>query len=316
MHVLRRGDVEQPGPEARPGALSAVRGPAPRFALADPDDEAARRAALARWLTDGRNPLVWRSLANRVWQHHFGRGLVATPNDFGRMGERPTHPELLDWLALRLRGGEQSVVDLHRLILNSATYRQRSDAHRPDHAARDGGNRYLWRMNRRRLDAEALHDALLAAGGELDPSMGGPGFDRFGFEDDHSPRYLYEEHDPGAARSRRRSIYRFVVRSVPDPLFATFDCADPSLSVPARGETTTPLQALALLNDPFALARAEALARRASLEPDPVAALFRFALARGPGPDERAAVARYAGERGLPAAARVVLNTSEFLYVD
>ena len=157
-----------------------------------------------------------------------------------------------------------------------------------------------------------MHDALLAATGELDLEMGGPGFDRFGFEDDHSPRYLYRELDPGDARAHRRALYRFVVRSVPDPWLATFDCPDPSLAAPARAETTTPLQALALFNSPFALARAEALAAASE---DPADAWWR-AMGRAPREHELDALSRHAAERGLAATCRVILNSPAFLQVD
>src|SRR5690606_16910957 len=138
-----------------------------------PDGE--RRAALARWLSDERNPLVWRAIVNRVWQHHFGNGIVATPGDFGRMGEPPSHPELLDWLALEFRDGGQSIKDLHRLIVLSATYRQ-SSAGNPAFEAIDANDAYLWRAPRRKLEAEAVRDAALAVAGRLDPAMYGPAF--------------------------------------------------------------------------------------------------------------------------------------------
>src|SRR5207237_1964345 len=131
-----------------------------RFRLADGAAEGERRAALARWLTDPRNSLTWRSIVNRVWQYHFGQGIVETPNDFGRMGGRPSHPELLDWLAVEFRDGGQSLKALHRLIVCSSAYRQ-SSADKAEHARRDGGNRLLWRMNRRKLDAESVREAVL-----------------------------------------------------------------------------------------------------------------------------------------------------------
>ena len=319
IHLLRRGSESDPDVEVAPHAVAAVPGPDPTFDLTDPADEGARRLALARWITHRDNPLTWRSIANRVWHHHFGRGLVATPNDFGRMGERPTHPKLLDWLALGIRGDGQSIKDLHRLIVTSATYRQVS-AGRPEGERVDAENRFLWRMNRRRLDADAIRDAMLAVSGELDTTMAGPGFDVFAFEDDESPRYLYDRHDPDDPASLRRSVYRFVVRSVPDPFMEVFDCADPSVSVPVRGETITAPQALALLNDPFVLRRAERLAQRVSAVQADLAsrivAAWTLALSRSPTPTELAHAHTHAEQHGLPALCRVLLNTSEFVFID
>lgn len=319
VRLLLRGDESEPGVEVAPHAVAAVPGPDAEFDLADPGDEAQRRLALARWITHRDNPLTWRSIANRIWYHHFGRGLVSTPNDFGHMGELPTHPELLDWLAFRIRDGDQSIKDLHRLIVTSATYRQVS-ASRAEGESVDSGNRFLWRMNRRRLDADAIRDAMLFVSGELDMTMHGPGFDTFAFEDDESPRYLYERHEPDDPAALRRSVYRFIVRSVPDPFMEAFDCADPSVSVPVRGETTTALQALALLNDPFVLRRAEHFAERVSLqEPETsarIVAAWELALNRSPSPTELARAEAHAEQYGLSALCRVILNTSEFVFID
>ena len=309
--VLGRGDVDALGELAEPGAVARIPGVAGRFQLDDAGDEGARRLALARWFTDPNNPLTWRSVANRIWQGHFGRGLVTTPNDFGRMGAEPSHPALLDWLACELRDGRRSLKDLHRLIVTSSTYRQRSDGD-PRRAAIDGENRFLWRANRRRLDAEELRDTLLALSGELDVTMGGPGFEAFAFEDDHSPRYLYEKADLDDPRAMRRAVYRFAVRSVPDPWLETFDCADPSVQVPVRSETTTPLQALTLFNDPFVLRRAERFAERAGSARD----AFERALGRAPTVLESRAIEGHVNAHGLASLCRVLFNTNELLYVD
>ena len=254
---------------------------------------------------------------NRVWQYHFGRGLVDSPNDFGRMGVRPSHPELLDHLALRFRDGGGSFKELHRALVLSATYRQ-SSAHRAEAAAIDDGNRLLWRANRRRLEAEALRDSTLSVSGDLNLEMGGPGFQLFGFEDDHSPRYLYAEADLEDTQTHRRSVYRFVVRSVPDPWMTSFDCADPSHCTPVRSETTTPLQALALMNDRFMLRQAERFAARVQAEAprDPVSLAARLAWQREPEPAELRLLRGHAGAHGLAAVCRVLLNSNEFLYVD
>jgi hypothetical protein len=316
--VLHRGDVEQRRQPVGPGGLSCVRGPSPDFAAEG--GEGGRRAALAGWIADGRNPLTWRSIVNRVWHHHFGRGIVDTPSDFGRNGSRPTHPELLDYLAATFRDGGGSLKRLHRLIVASAAYRQ-SSAHREDGARVDADNRTLWRMNRRRLDAESVRDAVLAVSGQLDRTMGGPGFALFRFKDDHSPVY---DHDDRATMvhpaTYRRTVYRFTVRSVPNPFLDCMDCADPNQPTPVRNTTLTALQALALLNNPFMIRQAEHFARRLQVaggSPDDQAALaFRLAFGRPAAADERAAVTAFARRHGLARACRLLYSANEFVFVD
>jgi len=314
VHLLVRGDVRRPGSPAAPGALGCV--PGPRFELADPDNEGARRAALARWITDPANFLARRSIVNRVWHYHFGRGIVETPNDFGRMGAAPSHPELLDWLALWFKENGESFKKLHRMIVTSATYRQSSRGNAA--AARvDSDNRLLWRMNRSRLDAEAFRDSLLAAAGTLDLTMGGPSVQQFFYKDDHSPVYDYARWDPGSPGADRRSVYRFVVRSVPDPFVEAMDGADPSLLTPRRNTTLTALQALAALNDPFVLRQCERFAERVRASGrDPVEEAYRVALGRPPGPDEKSRMADFAARHGLANACRVLVNSNEFAFVD
>ncbi|HEY2156472.1 MAG TPA: DUF1553 domain-containing protein, partial [Isosphaeraceae bacterium] len=311
IRVLKRGEVEQPEQEVGPGALSCV--PGLNSVFENSSDEGARRVALAQWLVDPKNPLTWRSIVNRVWQYHFGRGIVDTPSDFGRNGSLPTHPALLDWLAVEFRDSGGSLKTLHKRIVTSAAYRQ-SSADRRDGLAIDADNRLLWRMNRRRLDAEEVRDAALAVAGTLDRSRGGPGFEPFRFKDDHSPIYDHEE----LARllspdGRRRSIYRFTVRSVPQPFLECMDAADPNLSVPVRSSTITALQALALWNDPFMLAQANAFAGRVGGRAD---AAVRLAFGRPANDDERAALEELAKTRGMPTVCRLLFNANEFLYVD
>ena len=172
IRLLHRGSPDAPGELVGPGALSGVKGLAARFGDLPPDDEGARRLALAQWIVARENPLTWRSITNRLWHYHFGKGIVETPNDFGRMGSRPTHPELLDWLAAEFRDSGQSMKRLHRMIVTSSVYRQSSEAN-PTFSALDAGNRFLWRMNRRRLDAESVRDSVLHASGNLDLAVGG-----------------------------------------------------------------------------------------------------------------------------------------------
>jgi hypothetical protein len=320
IFVLPRGDVRKPGKEVGPGALSAVPGLPPRFDLPSGHSEGDRRAALARWLTDRKNVLTWRSIVNRVWLYHMGRGIVDSPNDFGKMGHAPTHPELLDWLAVEFRDGSQSLKQLHRLIVTSSTYRQAS-ADNPAYAKVDSGNQYYWRMNRRKLEAEEVRDSILAVAGKLDLKLGGPSFQDFVIErPEHSPHYLYHLHDPEDPRSHRRSVYRFIVRSQQQPFLATLDCADPSLSVEKRNQTITPQQALALLNNQLTVAMArdfaERIGRAASDSEGQARTAIRLALGRAATAEEIATLSDYRRRFGLAAMCRVVFNLNEFVFVD
>uniref|UniRef100_A0A7C2NYX3 DUF1553 domain-containing protein n=1 Tax=Schlesneria paludicola TaxID=360056 RepID=A0A7C2NYX3_9PLAN len=324
IHVLHRGDVRRLGPEVGPGAPPLVPGYPAAWDISPDQPESQRRLALAEWITHTDNPLTWRSIVNRVWQYHFGRGLVDSPNDFGRMGQSPSHPELLDWLAVELRDGGQSLKALHRLIVTSAAYRQVS-ADRPEAALIDRDNALLWRMNRRKLDAEAVRDSLLFVAGELNPLLGGPSFQDFVVErPEHSPHYEYQLHDPRDPRSHRRSVYRFLVRSQPQPFMTTLDCADPSMSVDKRNETINPLQALALLNNGLTLVMADRFAERVEA-PDradtarlsrSLSRAFELALSRLPTDDELQTLTDYARQHGLANACRVILNLNEFAFVD
>jgi hypothetical protein len=319
IHVLKRGEVKLPGEEVSAGALSSVPQLAHHFARIKSDNEGARRVALARWVIDEDNPLTWRSIVNRVWHYHFGQGLVLSPNDFGRMGGKPSHPELLDWLATWFRDGGGSFKKLHKLILSSSTYRQ-SSAHRAEPAKKDASNRLLWRGHRRRLEAECVRDGVLAVSGRLDLKMGGPSVRHFAFKDDHSPHYDYAKFDVDSAASRRRSIYRLLVRSVADPLMERLDCPDASLSTPVRYTTITAPQALALLNHKFMVRHAEHFANRlrgsAKAVPEQIDLAFRLAFGRRPRADEIEACGRLAKDHGLETVCRTLLNANEFLFID
>jgi hypothetical protein len=320
IYVLHRGDVEQKGDLVTPGALSCVTELKADFTDLNTNDEGGRRAALAGWIADERNPLTWRSIVNRVWHYHFGRGIVDTPSDFGRNGSRPTHPELLDWLAVEFRDSGGSFKKLHRLIVLSAAYRQ-SSADNPEAAKIDADARYLWRMTRQRLDAEEVRDATLAVSGKLDLTMGGPGFELFRFKDDHSPVYDHTAVDKiNDPANWRRTVYRFTVRSVPNPFLDCLDCADPNVNTPVRNTTLTALQALALLNDPFMLKQADCFAERLQkTSGDPaklVETAYRLAFGRPPTAEERNALMEYAKKHGLAKACRVLFNANEFVFVD
>jgi mono/diheme cytochrome c family protein len=334
IHILHRGDVLKPGQPAAPGALTALAALPARFDLPPDHGEGDRRAALAKWLTDPHNPLTWRSIVNRVWHYHFGRGLVETANDFGRNGALPTHPELLDWLAVEFRDGGQSLKRLHKLIVMSATYRQQSNAERGaqnaesvprsdfrDPSLADADNRFLWRMNRRRLEAEAVRDSVLFVSGRLDRRMFGPGFQDFVIEKpEHSPHYGYQLHDPDDPRSHRRSIYRFIVRSQLQPFMTTLDCADPSIQVDRRNQSLSPLQALTLLNNGLMVTMSKHFAAKLDAAAGTVAGkvdrAFREAVGRAPTTEEKQTLVAYAEQHGLANACRVLFNLNEFVFVD
>lgn len=263
-----------------------------------------RRTALARWLTQPENPLTGRVFVNRVWQHHFGRGLVGTPNDFGKLGEQPTHPELLDWLTARFVQDGWSVKKLHRLILTSAAYQQSAVVPTlPAARERDPDNRLLWRMTTRRLDAEQIRDALLFTTGQLDLKPGGPSVD---------------------PAQPRRSIYLKAFRNKRDPLLGVFDLPERITSTAQRSVTTSPLQAMLMLNGPFLQKQAQALAElvqklHPQSEEERIAAVFRRAWGREPTTEERQSAAdflRRRGPTGLLDLCHVLLNANEFLYVD
>jgi hypothetical protein len=321
VHVLRRGDINKPGAEAKPGALACVNGLEAQFRLAKPDDEGSRRAALARWVSDPKNVLTWRSIVNRVWHYHFGRGLVDTPGDFGRMGAKPTHPDLLDWLGADFLEHGGSLKYLHQLIVTSAVYRQ-SSRHEPRFAEIDNDNRFLWRMNRARLDAEEVRDAVLLAAGRLDRTMGGPSVKQFNMSPGvHvTPNVDYQGFDVDRPEMERRAVYRFVFRTLPDPFLEALDCPDASQLTQARNVSVTAPQALALLNDKFMVRMSEHLAARATRAgadlPVRIRAVYRLALGREPSPKESVLLTDYAKKHGLANLCRMVLNCNEFVFVN
>ena len=321
VQILRRGEISQPLGEALPGTLQCVAGLESRFNLPHPEQEATRRAALARWIIDPQNPLTWRSIVNRVWHHHFGLGLVDTPNDFGRMGSLPSHPELLDWLAVHFRDSGGSLKQLHKLILTSATYRQAA-THNPTAAAMDGSNRLLWRGQRHRLDAEEIRDSLLAINGRIDLTRGGPSVKQFVMTPGiHvTPNVDYKAYPLDDPANSRRSIYRFLFRTLPDPFMDALDCPAGDQLTPVRSESVTSLQALAMLNNPFVIRQCEHLASRITNDPQlatqPIDSLFHLALQREPTPEERTKLQAYAEHHGLANACRLIVNCNEFLFVE
>ena len=286
--VLSGGAHDAPGPPIEPAFLSALGQPPPRIEPPSGLASSGRRTALARWVADPANPLTARVIVNRIWHHHFGRGIAGTPSDVGTLGESPTHPELLDWLAAELVETGWSLKHIHRLIVRSSVYRQSSPS-RPEAAARDAGNTLLWRMERSRLDAEAIRDAALAAAGILDRRVGGPSV--FPELPEGVGSYGKWTVSKDAADRNRRSIYIFVRRNLRYPLLETFDFPDTHESCGRRHMTTTPTQALMLLNGSLPLAWARSFAARVVKEAgasreERIGLAYRIAYSRGPAPEE------------------------------
>jgi hypothetical protein len=302
-----------------PGMVPLWSGAAAEFALPADAPESAARAALARAISSRDNPLLWRSIVNRLWQWTLGKPIVGSPNDFGRMGMKPTHPELLDFLALKLRDDpKHSLKSIIRLLVTSDAYR-RASTYDEANAKLDADNAFLWQANRRRLSAEELRDAMLAVSGKLRlDERGGPSFQDFVIEKpQHSPHYQYHLHNADDPAAYRRSIYRFVVRSQPQPFLTALDCADPSLSVATRDESTTALQALAQWNNSLVEAASRHFASRLeAASGDKIDLACRLALGRPPSDDERGALSTHLQTHGAASLARVIFNLNAFVYVD
>jgi mono/diheme cytochrome c family protein len=312
-HRLFRGDPMAPREQVAPGTVAFL----DDLGLSVDTPEAERRQQLARWIASPENPLTARVIVNRLWQHHFGRGLVSTPSDFGHAGTTPSHPELLDYLAARLIDSQWSLKRIQREILLSATYRQ-SNLPDADAVAADAGNEWLWRFAPRRLEAEAIRDSVLWASGVLDRRMGGPGFSAFEVELEnvrhYHPKTTYTADD------WRRMIYMTKVRQEQDAVFGIFDCPDGSTSVPARGRSTTPLQALNLLNSPFMIEQAKQFAGRLQRQqPGDVRLQIELAhwlcYGREATPKETESALSFIDQYGLHQFCRAMLNSNEFLFL-
>jgi hypothetical protein len=326
VHLLSRGDAEQRKEELAPASIATFAGLVTPVSLAKDAPEQERRTALAAWLTDPAHPLPARVMVNRIWQWHFGVGLVDTPNDLGRNGSKPTHPELLDWLADEFVKSGWSIKHMHRLIMGSATFRQASAAN-PAGLAKDADSRLLWRFPPRRLEAETIRDTMLAVSSRLNLTMGGRGFDLFKSRGGLSGFPPIESFD---AAGWRRMIYAHKVRMERDDVFGAFDCPDAGQSMARRRQSTTPIQALNLFNSPFTVHESQALADRieadiaqasaaATASGDPVRLqidrAFQLAFMRSPDPTEASAAEAVVREHGLPTLCRVIFNSNEFLFV-
>jgi hypothetical protein len=316
-----RGNPNQPGDVVTPGGIAAIVAPGCNFGLKPDAPEAARRERLAAWICGSQNPLFARVVVNRLWQAHFGTGFVETASDLGFNGGKPSHPELLDWLASEIAAQGFSLKTMHRLILNSAAFRQAS---RLDGVAagKDAGNRLIWQRTPVRLQAEMVRDAMLSVSGVLEPGIGGPSFlDHSVHKAPGTAAILYTSIDPGAPGTNRRTLFRAWLRGGRCHLLDAFDCPDPSTQAPRRAVTTTPLQALSMMNNALVLHLSAAFAKRLVREAgdDPgrqVERAYRLALGRLPEPDERSRAVKAVERAGLPALARAIFNCNEFLYFD
>jgi hypothetical protein len=317
--LLLRGQVTSPGQFISPGGVSILVPKLADFGLRPDAPEAERRRKLAEWLTARDNPLFHRVLVNRLWHYHFGTGIVDSPNDLGFNGGRPSHPELLDWLAGELMAQNYDLKSLHRLLVNSAAYRQ-SSAPQADNFSADADTRLLWRKRPLRLDGEVLRDSMLSIAGLLNREMGGPFFSDYKESGGAGTQY-YDPYDPVGPAFHRRSVYRFLPRGGNQGLLDIFDCPDPASATPRRNNTTTPLQALTLWNGPFALRMAGTLAERVAAEvkgdiEGQVTLAYGLVFQRKPLPAEREAACKLVKRHGLKVFCRALFNTNEFLTLE
>jgi hypothetical protein len=345
-HVLLRGNLATPGPEVKPGFIASLCGGEEKPADVSPPaklNSTGRRTALANWIGSASNPMTARVIVNRLWQHHFGRGLVATPSDFGKNGDRVTHPALLDWLALRLVQDGWSLKKLHRMMLLSAAYQQ-STAVDPKSAKLDPDNKLLSHMNRIRLEGEALRDSILAVSGRLNPQMGGPSVYPKVSDEVLSTGSTHKWGSSPEDQGLRRSIYVFQRRSLALPIVEVFDGADMNNTCPRRSTTTIAPQALALFNGEFTRTESRWFAERVAGEAGEdrgrqIDLAYRIALARLPTAHQRALATEFlaqqtrlhkAGTRAasshdagttaeraaLAELCHVLINCNEFVYLD
>jgi hypothetical protein len=316
--LLARGELGQPREEVQPGWPLIL---SPGFSeskvkISPESTGSGRRSALARWIASPENPMTARVMVNRLWQHHFGRGIVGTPNEFGVHGSLPTHPELLDWLATEFVHEGWSLKKMHRLMLLSATYQQSTRA-AAQTLAKDPENELFSRMNRQRLEGEIVRDSLLAVSGHLERKMGGPGV----FPPLPGDTVLKEwKVSPDPKDHVRRSVYIFARRNLRFPFLETFDLPDSNLSCPKREQSTTAPQALALLNAKDVVTAANKLAQRvekeASSPQDRIVLAYRLVLGRGPTPREEEVAREFLQESPMSELCRALFNLNEFVYLD
>jgi hypothetical protein len=321
-YFLIRGDINSHGSLMRPGFLTvATSGDAPVEIPPANRHTSGRRRALAEWLVSGENPLTARVMVNRIWHHHFGRGIVSTIDNFGKMGEMPTNPELLDWLALEFVDRGWSIKQMHRLLMTSAAYKMSSQWANAANFERDPENKYGWRFRSRRLEAESVRDSILAVSGALNREMGGPAvFPELQPEILQQMTHGIWRNEKDGPKVWRRSVYIYRKRGLPFPMLESFDLPDQNISCGARVVSTVPTQALTLMNDEFVVRQAELFAQRVSetAPNDPSAQVdlaYKLALGRGPAADEKKLGIEYVSKQDLTGLAHVLLNLNEFVYL-
>ena len=320
--LFNRGDIKEPKNEVSPGGLQAIKLSQVDFSKDLNLPEAQRRILFAQWLTHPDNPFTFRVMVNRLWQGHFGIGIVDTPSDFGFNGGRPTHPELLDFLAFEFKQQQYSIKAMHRLIVTSATYAQACIPNintREEYkkaAMVDADNRLFWRFPSLRLEGEVVRDAMLAMGGNLNSEMNGPSFKPYTVTQLNT--YFYHLFDKDENIYNRRTIYRMQVITGRSPLLDALDCPSPSITQPRRIPTSTPLQALALMNDSFVVRQSMKLAARLKeQQPDlhkQIELAYEFSYSRKPTAEELQTGLNVAKEHGLETLCWAIYNSSEFLY--
>ena len=321
-YFLIRGDYQSRGPQMRPGFPAVLTYGNPPVEIPGADGHTSgRRRALAEWLTSTDNPLTARVIVNRIWNHHFGRGIVATLDNFGKMGEKPTHPELLDWLAVDFMRHGWSIKYLHRLLMSSAAYQRASRYENAADLAKDPEDIYLWRFRIQRLDAEIVRDVILAASGALNTEMFGPPvFPKLQPEVLHAMTKGIWNQEQDGPKVWRRSVYVYRKRGLPFPLFEVFDLPDQNLTCSRRNVSTVPTQALTLLNDDFVLRQAQLFADRVreaapSDATEQVRLAYGISLSRPPTAEESRLAMEFLRKQKLVDLTHVLLNLNEFVYM-
>lgn len=316
IHRLYRGDPMAKRERVAVSSIEVLEDQVGQFKLDLDAPEQKRRVTLAKWIASDKNPLTPRVIVNRLWHHHFGKGIVNTPSDFGKMGAKPTHPELLDWLAIQLIENGWSLKHIHRLILTSNTYQQSSHPC-PDCMEADAGTTLLWRYPPRRLEAEAIRDNILLVNGNLDETMYGPGFMLFHPNSNYARNWIAK--DKFGPAEYRRMVYALKLRMEQDAVFGAFDCPDGGQTMPKRPISTTPIQALNLFNSPFVMQQANDLANRAKTETnnvsEAIARIYELCYLRDPSQEELSMSVQFVSEHGLQNFARAILNSNEFLFL-
>jgi hypothetical protein len=320
-YFLIRGDPNNKGSVLKPGFVTAATYGNPPTEIPPADGHTSgRRRALAEWLASPQNPLTVRVIVNRIWHHHFGRGLVATLDNFGKMGEQPTHPELLDYLAVDFMKNGWSIKKMHKLIMTSEAYRMASAFENDANREKDPQNQYLWRFRAQRLDAEVVRDAILAASGGINLTIGGPPvFPPLPKELMTEANHGIWKTQPDGPETWRRSVYVYRKRGLAFPMFQVFDLPEQNVSAAARYVSTVPTQALTMLNDAFVLTHAQLFAERVKREAgdDPAKQIdlaYRIALTRPPTQTESSIAQNAIRTGSLVDLAHVLFNVNEFVY--